>query len=202
MPTIQDTLDEIIILQDEMTKYEATQNDTLFNGLLNFTAIIYFEFSAHVILDNLPKSNSYETTEISHKYFGLLSDSDLLSEYIKYINIGHLFIIWHEYEKYIRGKCLNDFRLEEFNIGKLFGKFIAASELDNSEKIKEEFTIIRYTRNSLHDGGVYNSDFDSFTGILENTTYTFEPGKTVVPLRIMDIIKTIWSHYKVFEKLS
>jgi DNA polymerase III alpha subunit len=52
-------------------------------------------------------------------------------------------------------------------------------EPDNAEKIKDEFNVIRNTRNSFHNGGVYNRDFDEFKGVFLNEEYEFIPGQPV-----------------------
>lgn len=138
----------------------------------------------------------------STKYYNLFSNEELLSEYIRINNIGQLFIVWISYEKYLRDKYRNDYGLEKFKIKDVFDDLINKNNPKNKIQIIEEFEIIRNTRNSLHDGGIYNINFSHFKGKLCNKEYIFTPGSSVKPLRIIDVIKTIWSHYKEFEKIN
>ena len=60
---------------------------------------------------------------------------------------------------------------------------------------------MRITRNSLHSGGIYtlkNAKQYYFRGQL----FSFDPGKSVVPLRLWDVVPTMWEHYRVIEGLA
>jgi hypothetical protein len=111
-------------------------------------------------------------------------------------------VVWNIYEKYIREICETKCEDVKFKIEPVFNDLINKIEPDNAEKIKDEFNVIRNTRNSFHNGGVYNRDFDEFKGVFLNEEYEFTPGQPVKPLRIMDVVKTIWEHYKIIENLN
>lgn len=200
MSTILDTLKEIEELQVEIEKHIERKKDNLIIGLINFTTVMYFEFSAHAILNDI-KNHNFSYVNFANKYFRLNSDENLLNEFIRYMNIGHLFIIWQEYEKYLRSKFVEKFGHDEFKITEIFRKLMNEMKLKDGSKIKEEFEVIRLTRNNLHNGGVYNKIFSPYKGTLKGVEYKFIPGKNVTPIRIMDIIKSIWFHYKSFENI-
>lgn len=199
MATIQDTLNEIIQIQKEFDKIG--NENSLVNELMNITSVIYFDYLSHAVLDH---SRMIDLSKIpgSSKYYDLYKQHGLLSEYIRINNIGQFSVVWTAYEKYLREKYNNDFGLKKFKIKDLFVDLIKVIKPINDLRIIEEFEVLRNTRNSLHDGGIYNSKFAPFNGVLCDKLFTFSPGLPVVPLRIMDVIKTVLSHYKAFEKMK
>lgn len=198
MATIQDTLNEIIQIQKELDN--VGNDNSLVKELINFTSVIYFDYLSHTVLDH---SRMIDLSKIpgSSKYYELFGQPGLLLEYIRISNIGQFSVVWNAYEKYLREKYNNDFGLTKFKIKDLFDDLVKKIKPINELQIIQEFEIMRNTRNSLHDGGIYNSNFAPFKGVLCDKLFTFSPGNPVVPLRIMDVIKTMWSHYKAFEKM-
>ena len=202
MATILDTLKDIETLQAEIEPYSNlyTDTDRFIREIMNFTSVMYFEFSSHAVLNSIKLTN-YKNIRFGQKYFDLYLQDGLLDEFIRLKNIGYLSVIWNIYEKYLRDKYRNDYSLEEFKIKKLFDDLLPRMFLPNSARIIEEFEVIRNTRNSLHDGGIYGHNFTPFRGFLQGNEYIFTPGDKVTLLRIMDVAKTIWSHFKLFENI-
>ena len=199
MTTISDTLKDIIKIQKE---FEIIKDDLGFKKeLTNFTSAIYFEYLSHAILD---KSRHINLSGINGatKYYELLDNKVLLKEYIRFNNIGQFSIIWNAYEKYLRKFYLDNFDLTQFKISLLFQDLLNKKNPSNKDKILSEFEVMRNTRNSLHDGGIYNSSFSVFSGKINGNIYSFSPGEPVIPLRIMDVIATLWSHYKILEEIE
>jgi len=199
MATIQDTLNEIIKIQKEFDK--VGNDNSLMKELMNFTSVIYFDYLSHAVLDH---SRMIDLSKIpgSSRYYELFGQPGLLPEYIRINNIGQFSVVWNAYEKYLREKYYNDFGLKKIKIKDLFEDLIKKTKPINELQMIEEFEVMRNTRNSLHDGGIYNSKFAPFEGVLCGNLFTFSPGNPVIPLRIMDVIKTMWSHYKAFEKMK
>jgi len=199
MATIRDTLIEITQVQEEFDK---VGNDSiLVKELMNFTTVLYFDYLPHSILD---RARNHKLPEINglKKYYELFSQKDLLKEYIRFNNIGQFSVIWNAYEKYLREKYRELFNQPRFKIKELFTDLINEINPENKEKILEEFEVIRNTRNSLHDGGIYNENFSVFIGALHGQSYEFRPGEQVKPLRVMDVVQTIWSHYRIIENVD
>jgi len=199
MVSIQDTLIEIIQIQKE---FDTIGNDnSLVKEFMNFTSVLYFDYLSHAVLD---QSRIIDLSKIpgSLKYYELFAQPGLLPEYIRINNIGQFSVVWNVYEKYLREKYQNDYGLTKFKIKNLFVDLIKKLVLKNEQQIIDEFEVMRNTRNSLHDGGIYNSKFPPIKGILCGQEFGFTPGNPVTPLRIMDVIKTMWSHYKKFEKIK
>jgi hypothetical protein len=119
MSTIASTLKNIELLQNEINLYANISSNTFVKDLMNFTTIMYFEFSSHAALDSI-KLNKYENTHFVKEYYELYSQDGLLDEFIRFKNIGHLSIIWIIYEKYLRDKYWTDWGLEKDGIKKLF----------------------------------------------------------------------------------
>lgn len=199
MATIADTLNEIEKIQEE---FKIIGNDeSLIKELMSFTTVFYFEYLSHAVLDN-SRHIDLSGVKGATKYYELFANETVLSEHVRSNNIGQLSLVWNAYEKYLRKKYFEDFNLKEFKIKKLFDDLIDKINPANKTRILEEFEVIRNTRNSLHDGGIYSSDFAYFKGELNGNEYEFHPGAPVKPLRIMDVIKAIWSHYKDLEQIG
>ena len=199
MATIADTLNDIQKIQKEFEI--AGNNDGLVKDLMNFTTVVFFDYLSHSVLENV-RHLDFSLIPGGSKYYELFESEGLLNEYIRINNIGHFSVVWNAYEKYLRHKYLNEFGLSKFKIKDLFIDLIDKSKPANRDQIIEEFEVMRNTRNSLHEGGIFNSKFAPFQGLLCNKLYLFSPGDSVVPLRIMDVVKTMWSHFKELENID
>lgn len=199
MPTILDTINEIEIFQKEVVS-NGTE-DKFVEELMNFTTIIYFDYLSHAVLD--AAKNKIDLTQVKGaiKYYELYKKEGLLGEYVRIDNIGRFSVIWNTYEKYLRNKHLDIINNKSYKISEIFNDLIEKIKPDNQAILREEFDVMRHTRNSLHDGGKYSSKFTNFEGVLCGTKYKFLPGIQVMPLRVMDVVQTMWVHYKRLEAL-
>ncbi|EAR11337.1 hypothetical protein MED297_20657 [Reinekea sp. MED297] len=198
MPTIGNALADIERFQDRLS--QAGVRSWFPEQLMNFTSVLFFEFSSHALLESSRERGAQGA--LFSKYIRLSENQILRDEYVRQNSIGHLFVVWIFYEKYLRDKYFEITGRTEFKISKLFKKLINALELENFEVIYSEFEVIRNTRNSLHDGGCYNRTFSYFEADFKDTTYVFEPGEQVVPLRVMDVCDVMYSHYLKLERLK
>jgi hypothetical protein len=206
MATIAHTLDEIIKIQKEFKIIEDTTY--IVSELHNLTSIIYFEYLAHAVLDS---ARNVDLSQIkgAKEYYSYYGTEGLLTEYIRINNIGQFLVVWNVYEKYLRTKHKNLPQKEHENkksknipnkIKTIFiHELLPQLKLDDSKQIMEEFEVMRLTRNSLHDGGIYQGKPSS--GKICNEKFEFNPNQPVKPIRIMNVIQTIWKHYKIFENI-
>jgi hypothetical protein len=196
MPTIGDTLNQIQKLQGEIK--EAGVEGLFAQDLMNFTTVVFFQYLPHAVLDE-EKQSFDPSAQMVEKYYELAAQPELLSEFVRFSNMGQFLCIWNSYEKYLRQKYLTDYGLNKFKIKKLFEDLIARAQPEGCDEIREEFDVMRNTRNSLHDGGVFNKDFNSWSGNFCGATYEFSPGDSVDSLRIADVSRVMWKHYQAFE---
>jgi|SRR5690554_474557 len=196
MSTIGQTLNQIQALQDEIN--ESGAEDWFSRELMNFTTVVFFQFLPHSVLDE--KKELVESSgKVAEKYYELASQPELLSEFIRFSNIGQFLCIWNAYEKYLRQKYRNHFDRNKFKIKELFDDLIAKAKPAGLEELEEEFEVMRNTRNSLHEGGVFNRNFKSWSGRFSGVTYSFLPGEPVTPLRVADVSRIMWKHYQALE---
>lgn len=196
MATIGSTLNQIQELQREID--EGGLEDRFVQELMNFTTIVFFQYLAHAVLDEAKDSLS-SLSQAAQKYYELSAQPEVLTEFIRFSNSGQFVCIWNAYEKYLRQKYFNDFGLTEFKINQLFDDLVDRIQPSDSAKIKEEFEVMRNTRNSLHDGGVFSEKFTPWSGSFLGATYKFSPGEPVTPLRVVDVCFVMWSHYGALE---
>lgn len=203
MATIQDTLREIETLQLTISKYlkdSTIKNCNFVSNLFNFTTIYYFELSAHACLDIFKSSFKKDINPLIKKYYSLSKDKDLLEEYIRWINIGGLFCIWNIFERFIREKEQEIINKKSKYLEDAYEKILKRKGIkgDSYSKMVDEFNAIRYTRNSLHQGGIY-----SFQGKQElklgGEKHTFEAGRPVKPIRLMTALDIMWKHFLTIE---
>ena len=69
------------------------------------------------------------------------------------------------------------------------------------DRIISEFNLLRLTRNSLHAGGIFRNR-KSYSFTLKGRTYSLRPGEAVTPLRLMDVVETMWKHFVVVFEMG
>lgn len=197
MSSISHTLDQILKLQGEIK--EAGVEGWFAKELMNFTTVVFFQYLSHTVLDQ-EKQHLALSDQMAEKYYELAAQPELLSELVRFNNIGQFVCLWNAYEKYLRHKYHTDTGSNNsLKISKIFDGLVARAQPEGHREIREEFEVMRNTRNSLHDGGVFNRRFDSSSGKFCGTTYWFYPGEPVEPLRIADVSRVMWKHYRAFE---
>ncbi|GGZ67228.1 hypothetical protein [Algibacter mikhailovii] len=194
MATIQDTLNEIEQIQEEFKLIEI--ESSLVDDLMGFSTSIYFDYISHAVLDQA-RTVDLSSISYSKKYYELFAQKELLQTHVRFNNIGQLFVIWNAYEKYLRQKYIDVCGSTEFKVSILFEDLTLKLDIEKREQTLEEFEVIRNTRNSL-----FNPKFKPFQGSFCGTTFYFIPGELVKPLRIMNVIRTMWEHFKRLEKIN
>ena len=189
MATISDTLKEIEKLQNEINTYE--DNEFTIN-LMNITTVIYQDYLAHMISLDAIKSSKLKGGYLK-KYNGIKSQDPNYTVWIRLNNIANIFMVWAHYEWYLREKNEKLNLKEQMNISKVFEQICNHQGISDNSVIKEEFEVIKNTRNSLHDKGKYNLKFTKKSGVLCGKVYNFLPNQVVEPLRVLDVISVMWS---------
>lgn len=199
MATIKDTLTEIENLQNEIStllKKGSLQQNKFIEDIMNFTTVYYFDLLSHSSLEVIKNKSLIPPDKMIRKYFSLFKQKNVLQEYIRWQNIGGLFIVWNIFEKMVRELHQKISRSSEKSLEDSYKEILKHNKLDYKQysKMLEEFNVIRLTRNSLHQGGVYKFPRRKEYKLADEV-YKFEQGKEVKPIRLMTAIRVIWNHY-------
>ncbi len=199
MATIKVTLIEIEKLQNEidtLLKKGSLQQDKFIEDILNFTTVYSFELLSHSSLEAIKNTSLISSDKMIRKYFLLFKQKMVLQEYIRWQNIGGLFITWNIFEKMVRALHQKISKTSEKSLEDSYKKILKYSKLNDKQysEMIEEFNAIRLTRNSLHQGGVYKFP-EKKEYKLAGEVYKFEQGKEVKPIRLMTTIRVMWNHY-------
>lgn len=196
MATVQETIHEIEEFQNEVLN--SNLQDEFCHNLLRITSVIYLDYLSHAILGGAKKENLY-TAPYAEKYYKIVS-LEFLHEQIRINSLGQLFNIWNIYESFLRKKSNEIFGEEDRYISRVFKKIIEKFDDNKSKVILSEFDVIRHTRNSFHNGGIFK---ENSTGEkeLRGKKYIFKKDEPVKPVRNMDIIQTVWKHFIEINKI-
>lgn len=202
MATIADTLNDIQKLQEEISskRMESKEcSDSPFTrDLMNFTTIYFFELLAHTTLDALRTRLESIHHPYADKYYSMYKESGVLQELIRLNNISGIFVLWNIFEQHIDKVRANLPGEPERTLEERYKNILREIGVDKLryDIMINEFNLIRLTRNSLHDGGLYRKTNErNFT--LNGRKYTLKPGEAVSPLRIMDVAEIMWEHFVV-----
>lgn len=208
MKTISDSLVEIPILQKNILIEKKSQNilDSQFcDDILEYTTSYYYNMLAHSCLSNLnlnvdvfklPKSYQQYISETSK------DDNNIYKSIIMYQSIAGILICWNYFEQFIfricktRSENAGDFEKHHKNLLSTHIKRAKAKEIIHN------FTGIRKTRNSIHNGGIYTSGSKNFSFTVKDTNYILIPGKRVAPIRILDLLDEMWRHYIILKEIK
>jgi len=197
MTSIGQTMKEIESFQSEILKVE--YDDDFQFRLVNITTIIYFDYLSHSILYQAKNLNLSSIKE-AEKYYKLYSQKHLLQEQIRINAVGLFFNLWLEYERFLRRKLTSIKGEDKFKISSTFNELLNLIPLEKRGSVENEFEVIRITRNSLHDGGIYKLD-KPYKGKIGHQTYIFVKNHPVIPIRNLDVVKTIWKHFMILNTL-
>lgn len=202
MSTIADTLNDIQAIQHEIqqTLGESAFVDDFIRELFEFTTARFFDLCAHVVLDTSRDSIKTFRHPYADKYYSLYDRRRILNAQILWSNHSGLFSLWNMFERFVKKSAesmgLDDtVRLDRCYKNVISGRGVQGAEY---QQLFEEFEVMRITRNSLHNGGVYRGSKARqyrFRGEL----YSFDPDKPVKPLRLVDVVQTMWEHYQIVE---
>ena len=107
-----------------------------------------------------------------------------------------MFVLWNIFERYITDTRATLQRNPERSLEHRYKTILRHVGVDEPTyaTMVGEFNLIRRTRNSLHTGGVYrNRGTCRYT--LKGKEYLLEEGRSVTPIRIMDVVETLWQHF-------
>ena len=206
LSTTADALNDIQIIQAEMqhtlTAQDASINDNFIPELFSFTTARFFDLCAHSVLETLRDPVHALRHPYAEKYYSLFDQRPVLDAQIYWSNHSGLFSLWNIFERFIRAEaeCLGLTIADKLD--RCYKSILRARGIRDAEyrQVFEEFEAMRITRNSLHSGGIY--DYSKarryhFRGEL----CSFDPGTPVVPLRLLDVVQTMWEHYRLIKGL-
>ena len=202
MATIADTLNDIQKLQAEMLSRQiegkVIADHTFISDLMNFTTVYFFHLLSHATLDALITQIEPIHHPYSDKYYAMYRQSGVLQELIRIDNISGIFVLWNIYELYIDKMHAKLVGTPEGRLKDRYKKILRGVGVNKRryDDMLNEFDLIRLTRNSLHGGGIFRNK-SQFAGTLMGKEYVLEPGKSVNPLRLMDVAETMWGHFLV-----
>ena len=207
MATIADTLNDIQRIQDEISskkiECETWAGSTLPRDLMNFTTIYFFDLLAHATLDALRSQLEAIRHPYADKYYSMYREEGLLQELVRKENISGTFVLWNMFERHVDQMRANFPGNQERTLGERYKSILREYGIEKRvhDRIISEFNLIRLTRNSLHAGGIFrNKNAYSFT--LKGRTYSLRPGEAVTPLRLMDVVETMWKHFVVVLEIG
>lgn len=202
MATVADTLNDIQRFQNEVSskkmEYETWAGSTLPRDLMNFTTIYFFDLLAHATLDALRSQPEAIRHPYADKYYSMYREQGLLQELVRKDNVSGMFVLWNMFERHVDQMRANFAGNPERTLEERYKSILREYGIEKRvyDRIISEFNLIRLTRNSLHAGGIFrNRRAYSFT--LKGRTYSLRPGEAVTPLRLMDVIETMWKHFVV-----
>ena len=202
MSTIGDTLNDIQAIQHEIqqTLEKSPFADDFIKELCEFTTAHFFDLCAHVVLDTL--RNPIETLHhpYAEKYYSLFDQRPVLHAQILWSNHSGLFSLWNMFERFVKVSAGSMGLDNTVSLDKCYKNVLRNRNVQGAEyqRIFEEFEVMRITRNSLHNGGMYRGNKAKqyrFRGEL----YSFDPNSSVKPLRLVDVVQTMWEHYQIIE---
>ena len=204
--TIAKTLNDIQTLQDEMSSWlsvvEELENRAFVKEMMGFTTVYFLQLLAHATLDRLRNELQPFGDPCADKYFSMYDQPGLLEERTRLENISGLFVLLIVFERFVDLKAPSPPNKEaKDSLEGKYKRILRCLKIDKViyDKTINEFNLIRLTRNSLHGGGVYR-EARKRTISLKGHWYTLEQGEQVVPLRLFDIVETMWKHFLVITE--
>jgi hypothetical protein len=202
MATIRDTLKEIPLLQGQIEQ-EMDAPETLDSAflldLMNYTSVYYFDLLGHACMEQVRARLRGPLPNFLKIYYSNFDNPTMLEEYIRWQNIGGLFIVWVTFEKFIIRQHTAISGKKPGDVLSAHDKLLKKRGFDKVRRkaILKTFTGIRRTRNALHSDGVYlNEDGKDFIFTLAGEKYILKHGQSVIPLRILRVVREMLTHYK------
>ena len=206
MSTIADTLNDIQKIQGEMQAGLEDgvigQNDEFIREVLELTTVYFFELCAHTVLDTLRGLVTAQRHPYAEKYYSLFDQAGVLDRYIYWSHHSGLLSFWNIFERYIKRKAEIMGLNAAVPLDRCYKDVLSERGVENPKYqwAIDEFELIRLTRNSLHSGGMYTRTKPR-QGSICGIRYSLEPGHPVRPIRLLDVVRTAWEHYRIIEGL-
>ena len=204
MSTIADTLNDIQKIQAEMQAGVeggvVRPNDEFIRELFSFTTAYFFQLCAHTVLDTLRAPVAAQGHPYADKYYSLFDQAGVLDSYIRWSNHSGLLSLWNIFERYIKRKAEALRSNADRKLDRCYKTVLRERGVENPayQWAVEEFEILRLTRNSLHSGGTYTLSKPRY-GSICGVQYSLVPGHPVRPIRLLDVVRTVWEHYRLIE---
>jgi len=200
MTTIAQTLLDIEKVQQDIKRQldnGKVQSSKFIEDIMNIIGVYHFDLLAHSSLDAAKTELSNISNPFLLKYRSLSRKEGMHDEYIRWLNIGGVFIVCNIFEKFVRethGQIFKDEKIKHFNDA--YKHILQSKNIDNPtlSRMVREFSLIRFIRNSFYHGDTHTNP-KTRTFILGGETYELEEGKSVKPIRLMTAITIFWQHY-------
>ena len=200
MTTIAQTLLDIEKVQQDIQGQLSSgklQRSTFIEDIMNIIAVYHFDLLAHTSLDDSKTELSNTPNPFLVKYRSLSQKDGMHKEYIRWLNIGGVFVVCNIFEKFVRethGQLFKDVKIK--HLKDAYEHILQSKNIDNPtlRRMVREFSLIRFIRNSFHHGDTYRNP-KTITFVFGSETYELEEGESVKPIRLMTVITIFWQHY-------
>jgi len=200
MTTIAQTLLDIEKVQQDIQRQLSSgklQRSTFIKDITNIIAVYHFDLLAHSSLDDSKTKLSTTSNPFLVKYRSLSKKVGMHKDYIRWLNIGGVFVVCNTFEKFVRethGQLFKDEKIK--HLKDAYEHILQSKNIDNStlNRMVREFILIRFIRNSFYHGDTYRNQ-KTRTFVFGSETYELEEGKPVKPIRLMTAIAIFWQHY-------
>jgi hypothetical protein len=200
MTTIAQTLLDIEKVQQDIQRQLSSgklQLSTFIEDIINIIDVYHFDLLAHSSLDAAKTELSKTPNPFLVKYRSLSRKEGTHKEYIRWLNIGGVFVVCNIFEKFVRethGQLFKDVKIK--HLKDAYEHILQSKNIDNPtlSRMVREFSLIRFIRNSFYHGDTYTNP-KTITFVFGDETYELEEGKPVKPIRLMTAITIFWQHY-------
>ena len=165
--------------------------------ILNITSVYHFDLLAHSGLDVAKTELSHTANPLLIKYRSLSAKPEMHDEYIRWLNIGGLFVVCSIFEGFVRethGQIFQGAKTKQLKDA--YKDILQSKNIDNPTvtRMVREFNLIRFIRNSFYQGGSHTHQ-KTKRFVVDGETYELVEGKPVKPMRLMTAINIFWQHY-------
>jgi len=200
MTTIAQTLLDIEKVQQDIQRQLSSGKLLLskfIEDIMNITGVYHFDLLAHSSLDAAKTELSNTSNPFLLKYRSLSRKDGMHKEYIRWLNIGGVFVVCNIFEKFVRethGQLFKDVKIK--HLKDAYEHILQSKNIKDPtlSRMVREFSLIRFIRNSFYHGDTYTNP-KTRTFILGGEKYELEEGKSVKPIRLMTAITIFWQHY-------
>jgi len=206
MTTIAQTLFDIEKVQQDIKRKldnGKVQPSTFIEDIINIIHVYHFDLLAHSTLDTAKTELSNLSNPFLVKYRSLSRKDGMHKEYIRWLNIGGLFVVCNIFEKFVRETHAQIFKDDKIQHLKDAYEYILQNKnIDNHtlRRMVKEFSLIRFIRNSFYHVDTYMNP-KTRTFALGDDKYELEEGKPVKPMRLMTAIAIFWHHYSTIMSI-
>ena len=206
MTTIAQTLFDIEKVQQDIKRKldnGKVKPSTFIEDIINIIHVYHFDLLAHSTLDTAKTELSNVSNPFLVKYRSLSRKDGMHKEYIRWLNIGGLFVVCNIFEKFVRethGQLFKDVKIK--HLKDAYEHILQNKKIDNQtlRRMVKEFSLIRFIRNSFYNIDTYvNPKTRIFA--LGDDKYELEEGKPVKPMRLMTAIAIFWHHYSTIMSI-